>query len=280
MDSASAAVPRIEVHQSQLVKFEMCGEAYRRQYIDREPDLAGTAALRGSGVHGAAQVNHRQKKTSGVDLPKKDLVDAAVASFEERKAKDGFRLTPDEQSIGVRATMARTIQTVTTLTGLYADKVAPDIHPDLIEEKIVVELPNTNISLGGTLDLTTTERRLKDFKTANRSKSQKDADESAQLTLYEFLYEKKTGHRASGIDLEVLVDLKTPKHQRISTTRGPKDRQVLFSRINVMLRAREAGIFAPAQVGAWNCSEKWCSYWSTCPYVNSERAAASAGLED
>jgi hypothetical protein len=272
---------RIEVHQSQLAKFELCGEAYRRHYVEREPDLPGTAALRGSGVHGAAQVNHRQKKKSGVDLPKKDLIDAAVASFEEKKSKEGFRLTPDEQSIGLKPTIARTLDSVTALTGLYADKVAPTIQPDLVEEKIIVELPNVAVDLAGTIDVSTVQGRLKDFKTSARSKSQKDADESNQLTLYEYLYEKKTGKKPTGIDLDVLVDLKSgPKHQVLSTTRTEADRRALFNRINVMIRARQAGIYAPAGVGSWICSPKWCGYWDTCPYVNSQRMAAAAKGEE
>ncbi len=272
---ATETAKRLEVRQSQLVKFEMCGEAYRRQYVEGEKDLSGTAALRGSGVHGGAQVNHVQKKKTGKDLPKKDIIDAAVAAFEAKKVTEGFRLTPDEASIGLSPTMARTVQTITVLTGLYADQVAPRIQPDLIEEKITVEIPGTDVDLAGTIDLSTTDGRLKDFKTANRSKSQKDADESLQLTLYDFLYEKKTGRKPAGVDLEVLVDLKTPKTQLISTVRTQRDRLVLFNRTNMMLKARKAGIFAPAQVGSWNCSSKWCTFFSTCPYVNSERRAAA-----
>lgn len=271
---------RLEVRQSHLVQFEMCGEAYRRRYVEGEKDLAGTAALRGSGVHGGAQVNHIQKKKSGKDLPKQDIVDAAVAAYEERKSKEGFRLTPDEMSIGVTPALARTVQTITVLTGVYADQVAPGIEPDLIEEKITVEIPGTDVDLAGTLDLSTVDGRIKDFKTSTRSKSQKDADESSQLTMYDFLYEKKTGRKPSGVDLEVLVDLKTPKHQRLSTVRTQRDRQVLFNRINVMLNSRKAGIFAPAAVGSWNCSAKWCGFWDTCPFVNSERMAAAAKNED
>lgn len=276
----TTAGTRIEVHQSHLVQFEMCGEAYRRRYVEGEKDYAGTAALRGSGVHGGAQVNHIQKKQSGKDLPKKDIVDAAVAAFENRKARDGFRLTPDEQNVGVTPTLARTVQSIVTLTGLYADQVAPQIQPDMIEEKITVEVPGTEVDLAGTLDLSTTDGRLKDFKTSTRSKSQKDADESLQLSLYDFLYEKKTGRKPAGVDLEVLVDLKTPKHQRLSTVRTVRDRQVLFNRFNVMLNSRKAGIFAPAAVGSWNCSAKWCGFWDTCPFVNSERMAAAAKNED
>jgi len=271
---------RLEIHQSHLVKFEMCGEAYRRQYVEGEKDLAGTAALRGSGVHGGAQVNHIQKKKTGVDLPRKQIIDAAVAAFEARKEMEGFRLTPDEESMGTGTVMARTVQTITTLTGLYADQVAPGIQPDLIEEKITVEVPGAGIDLAGTIDLSTTESRLKDFKTSTRSKSQKDADESLQLSLYDFLYEKKTGRKPAGVDLEVLVDLKTPKHQRLTTVRTGRDRQVLFNRMNVMLKSRQAGIFAPAAVGSWNCSPKWCGFWTTCPFVNSERMAAAAKNED
>lgn len=276
---AEAETPRddaiVEIHQSELTEYDLCGERYRRRHIDKDPDAPGTAALRGGGVHGAAQANHEQKIESGIDLPKKDLVEIGVAAFEDKKANEGYRLTPDELSIGERATMARAKDTVAYLTGLYRDRVAPAIRPVLVEEKIVADIPGTKIRLGGRLDFTTTDDRVHDLKTSVRKKSQRDADETIQFTMYDILFQVRTGRRPAGFDLDVLVDAAAPTVQQIRTTRTERDRRVLINRINNLLRARETGTFAPAPIGSWICSPKWCGYWPTCPYVNGDRAAAA-----
>lgn len=267
----------LEVRQSALNDFELCGESFRRKHIAKEPALPGTAALRGGAVHVGAQANHQQKRESHKDLPKKDVVDAAVAGFEEKKAREGFRLTPEELKVGVKPVIARTIDSVVSLAGLYADGVAPRLQPDLVEQEAAFDLPG-GIRFGGRLDLSTAEK-IVDIKTASRSKSQKDADESLQGTMYWLLYRALTGRDPISFDLEVLVDLKTPRAQTLTTTRGTRDIQVLVNRANVMLRSIKAGLFAPAQVGSWVCCPKWCGFFSDCPFVNGERLAAAAAQD-
>jgi hypothetical protein len=264
----------LEVRQSALNDFELCGESFRRKHIAKEPALPGTAALRGGAVHVGAQVNHQQKRESHKDLPKKDIIDAAVAGFEEKKIREGFRLTPEELGVGVKPILARTLDTVAVLTGLYVDRVAPRLQPALVEQEASFSLPG-GVKFGGRLDLSTAEK-IVDIKTASRSKSQKEADESLQGTMYWLLYRALTGRDPVSFDLEVLVDLKTPKAQTLTTTRGPRDIQVLVNRANVMLRSIKAGLFAPAQVGSWVCCPKWCSFFDSCVYVNSDRVAAAA----
>lgn len=264
----------IDVRQSRLNSFDNCGEAHRR-HLGGETIPPGIAALRGSGFHGAAETNHKQKRESGKDLPRKELVDLAIATFDELRSRDGFRLTAEEMKIGKRPMIARTKNTIQALTELYSDRVAPSIEPDLVEAKITVKVAET-VTLSGTLDLSTTDGRVKDFKTTVRAKSQADVDGSVQLSVYGLLYRGLKGKYATGFDIEQLVDSKVPKYVPVRTVRTMADYRVLINRVNNYLTALKAGVFAPAPVGAWNCSPKWCGFWSTCPYVNNERAAAAS----
>ena len=275
----------IPVHQSSLNTIEMCGERYRRKEILKDPDYAGTAALRGSGVHGAAQFNHRAKKANGgEDLPKKELQDVAVAAFEEKMAVEGYRLTPEEETLGKGVAIARAKDDAVQATGTYSDRLAPLLQPDLIEQKITVRVVEPTpeapgVELVGTLDLSTTDRRIRDLKTTTRTKSKFDADHALQFTMYGLLYEAATGKAPTGFDLDQIVLLKKgPEYRTVATTRGEADRRVLVARTNALLAARKHGVFQPAPVGSWWCSPKWCGYWNTCPFVNGERlAAADAG---
>lgn len=263
------------VSYSQLALFERCGEAFRRRYIEREKIPPGVAAIRGRAVHGAAELNHRQKIASGVDLPLGDLVDAAATAFDASRAEGGVLLTPEERSIGEANVLGRAKDRAVKLTGLYAHRVAPAIQPALVEERVRIMLPDAPVDLLGVLDVATTDRRVKDLKTAARAKTQAEADQSLQLSLYALAYRAHTGADATGLDMEVLVDTATPKHQQLSTTRGRSDYLVLVARLNAFLRARDAGIFPPAPLGDWSCSERWCGYARSCPFYTPERGAAA-----
>lgn len=260
---------------SQVNLFSNCAEAYRRRYLEKQVIPPGVAALRGRGVHGAAEINHRQKIASGADLPTEDLVDAAVTAFKETQQREGYSLTAEERSEGAASVLGKAIDATVRLTGLYAGEVAPAIDPEMVEAKVRIELPDSPFDMLGIIDVATKDGRIKDLKTAGKSKSQSEADTSLQLTWYDMTYQAATGRESTGLDLEVLVDLKTPKHQRLSTQRTHRDFEVLVSRVNATIHAIQAGSFPPANPGSWNCSAKWCGYWSTCRYVNSERKDAA-----
>ena len=261
---------------SQLDLFSKCGEAYRRRYLEKQIIPPGVALLRGSAVHGAAEVNHRQKIETGQDLPLQDLVDAAATTFDQRIATDGYSLAPDEQSTGAKIVLGKAKDSAVRLTGLYARNVAPNIEPELVEARVRVVLPESPLDLVGVIDVSTRDSRVKDLKTAARAKTQQDADDSLQLTWYDLTYRALKKVPPAGLDLEVLVDTATPKHQRLGTTRTMRDLEVLVARVNATAAAIKAGSFPPAQLGAWWCSNKFCGYFrSGCPFVNADRRAAA-----
>jgi hypothetical protein len=267
---------------SQLNLFSNCAEAYRRRYILGEIIPPGVAALKGGGVHGGVAVNHRQKVKTGRDLPVTDIVGAAVAAFEEKRAKDGVQLSADEMKVGLKPTLARAKDSTAELARLYAEQSAPSIQPTLVEETIRVEVAGAEHDLLAVIDVATQGNRVLDFKTAARAKAQRDADESLQLTWYAIAYKALTGAPPAGLGLEVLVDTgKILKHQSLRTTRTLRDFEVLVARINAFLLSLKAGNFPPANVGHWMCGNggKWCAYWHTCAYVNNERKACDAASD-
>ena len=257
---------------SQITTFDGCGEQYRRKYIEREFLPSGVAGLRGSAVHGASEVNLRQKIASGVDLPLSDLVDAAATAFERRK-DEGYMLTPEEKAIGASIVLGQAKDRAVKLTGLYADRVAPHIQPKKVETRQRIALPG-EYDLLGILDVTTTDDRIKDLKTG-KALAQETVDQSLQFSMYALTFRAVEGVDPTGIDVENLVDTRVPKHVRLTTTRGRRDYEVLVNRLNALLAAREAGVFAPAAIGEWRCSARWCSFFTTCRFANSERRAAA-----
>ena len=264
---------------TQIDTYLRCGEQYRRRYVLGEKIPPGVALVKGSAVHRAAEVNYRQKLESRADLPVPDLQEAAASHGQEMVARDGLMLAPDEATKGMAKVRGEILDRAVVLTGLFAQRVAPSVQPVLVEEGIGIELPNCSHDLFGRLDVTDEENRVRDLKTAGRRKNADEVQRSDQLTFYHLAFQRKMGRPPAGVRLDVLVDKARPEVQTLEAERTPRDAAVFVSRLNAVLSGIKTGSFPPAPIGAWCCSARYCGYWFTCPYVNSERQAAAEAQE-
>jgi len=114
-----------------------------------------------------------------------------------------------------------------------------------------------------------------DYKTGAKTKPQAFWDSSVALTVYGLTFRAKHGRPPAFTAVEQMVATKVPKRVRMETTRTREDFDALEHRIGAVLKGIEAGVFVPCPPGSWKCSPKWCGYWASCPYINSERKAAS-----
>lgn len=258
---------------SQLEMYCKCPEAYRRRYIEREIIPPGMAILKGSAFHRGVETNMRQKIESHSDLPASDMVDAAVAALDEA-ARGNFLLSADEESRGESIVIGEAIDDTSAMVKVHAEKQAPDYQPVLVEETVRIELPKAPRDLLGIIDLADDRGRVTDFKTAGKKKSQADADDSVQLTVYAAAYQRRFGQAPAEVRLDAIVRTKTKtERQIVSSDRSMHDFSALANRLNVVSSSIDAGSFPPATPGAWWCGPKWCGYWASCPFVNSQRKA-------
>ncbi len=254
---------------TQIDMFCKCPEAWRRRYIEGERIPPGIAMLKGTGFHAGAQENFQQKIESHVDLPPNQIVDAAVAACMTGFASE-VSLTKEEASRGLRAVAANAIDDLVDLVDCHAHQQAPDYQPIMVEQRVRIELDGPR-DLLAVIDLGDDEDRVTDFKTSRKRKTQNDADNTTQLTIYDTAFRVATGRPATELRLDTIVQTKTTtKRYLLSTQRGPRDFGALAQRINAMHAAIEAGTFHPASGLGWWCSPKWCGYHSTCKYVNPE----------
>lgn len=259
---------------TRLEMYARCGEQYRRRYVEGEIIPPGVALAVGRGVHGGAEENFRQKVESHRDLPPQQIVDAAVASFEQT-IKEGVQLTPQEEAAGQKKVLGQAKDQVVQLAELHAQEQAPDYQPVEVEQPYRLELSGASHDLLMVPDLVDDQQRVVDIKTRSRRYRQEDADQSLQLTAYAAGFHRRHGHPPRELRLDALVKNKKPVRQVVKTARGELDYQALAARINAMLAGLDKGIFMPAEVGHWCCSPTWCGYWNTCPYVNSARQEAA-----
>ena len=272
---------------SQLDTLAMCGERWRRRYIDGVIIPPGTAMLRGTGVHGGIKENFSQKIESWNDLPVDAVVDASVAAFDGEWGR-GVQLDADEATVGLQLVKGRTTDTVVELARCFHQTTAALYQPTRVEEGFRIVLPDLSHDLIGYLDFMAFDRGMEDgnlpddidrivvdVKTSGKRRSKEDADRSIQLTAYAAAGCNMEGVNEMEVRLEVAVAKKKPEIQCLQSHRGQQDFSVLGRRVQQALKIIESGAFSPAPVGAWWCAPKWCGYWATCPYVNAERKGAA-----
>lgn len=257
------------IHQSMFGMFLRCPAQFERRYILDEIIPPGIAARRGSATHKAAEINHAQKIVTKEDLPVADLQDAARDEYVRLVKEEGVFIPKDKVSEKGKL-LAEGQDAATRLTKLYRETLAPQIQPVLVEEKLTIDV-GLPLMLQGTIDVLTEDNWLPDVKTADKSKSAGEADNSLQLTFYSGMVAQHTGKWPEKISLEILVNNKEPKLQSLPTKRGPADFANLLLRLQLFIAQLETGLFPPCDPGSWVCSPTWCGYWWTCKYTSNRR---------
>jgi hypothetical protein len=251
-----------------------CPAQWEFRYVKGLVIPPGIALLQGTGIHRGAETNFRQKIESHKDLPVKEIVDAAVAGFDAETA-GGYSLTEEETSIGAAKVLGEAKDKLAQMAEVHAEEQAPDYQPTAVEHRQTIVFPSASRDLVTVTDLRDDQRRVTDFKTAARKKPEASIHGDLQLTIYAAAYQLDTGAPPSEVRQDVITKTKSPQRQLLRSQRGPADFRTLVNRVNAVLAAIQTGIFPPCPPGSWQCSPKWCGYFSQCPFVNSERQAAA-----
>jgi len=254
---------------SQISMFLKCGEQWRRRYIEKEISPPAIAMVKGRSIHQGIEYNGRQKIESRIDLPKQEVIDFAVASFDDDTLNTELFLSEDEKGKGKALVLGESKDKVAKMAELYCDEIAPSIQPIAVEEKVMIEFPEQK-PIMAIMDLIDEDIAVHDFKYSGKSKNQKDLDEDLQFTIYSLACKEKTGQFPSKMIMDVLVDTKVPKHQQLTTYRS-EDSYLKIMRLSGAIQdAISKGVFLPAKTGEWWCSERFCGYWHNCKYVHSK----------
>ncbi|MCX5794923.1 MAG: PD-(D/E)XK nuclease family protein [Elusimicrobia bacterium] len=278
----AATVKKPHISATQVDMFTKCGEQYRRRYIEKDVIPPGVALIRGKAIHSGAEYDFRQKMETLKDLPRQEIVDRAAAEFNAQVKADGIYLCEEDAARGKDIILGEGLDEVVRLAGLLADEVLPVYQPIAVEERQLIELPSSPRDILGILDVVAWQINqpkerfgLVDYK-SGKSKPQSHWDAATGLTIYALTFRAKYRQPPAFINVEQLVTNKTPKRVLVTTTRDKADFVPCISRMNAVLAGIEKQVFVPAMPGAWWCSPKWCGYWTSCSFVNSERKAAAA----
>lgn len=242
--------------------FSRCREAFRRRYLCGDIIPPGVAACIGTGVHRAAETNHRQKLETGIDMPADDIKDAARDGFD--KAISGGVFLTEEEKPEAGKVLGEGADTAVAIAAAYAEKVAPLIAPVLVEERLTAEVPGIDVPFLGVVDVVDVNHVCRDLKTAGRKWAAGKASTELQPPIYRYLMEAN-GHQFGDFSFEVLTH--KGEHQQCATVPRPEDMTPIIARAKSLLAAVRSGDFPPAEPGHWMCSPKWCGYYFTCPHI-------------
>jgi CRISPR/Cas system-associated exonuclease Cas4 (RecB family) len=226
------------------------------------------ALLKGTSVHKASEKNFKQKIDSKVDLPKKDIIDISISTFEDTMKNEGLFLNKEEESIGKAKVVGTAKDSVVVFSNLYSEKVAPKYQPLDVEKDQLIELETSPFNLKGRVDLVDDRKRIIDLKTGTKTKNQDDIDRDTQLTFYSMTYRALYGCNPTGLIIEQVIDKKEPENKTFETSRDMSDYHALINRINAVAEAISKDVFPPAIESSWICSPKFCGYWNSCMFIS------------
>ena len=256
---------------SALNLLQMCGEAYRRKYIEGQRTTKGSAAAIGIATHRSAEVDLTAKKVEGILLPDEVIPDLASDSFEEAWAADDLELSKEEKQ-DKAGTRAKSKDQTLALADLHHGDLAPELVPEHIEHRMEAKLDGLPFSLMGYADVIEVDGTIRDLKTRGKSPRAADASEDLGLQWYSLLLHLNEGVLPPALMLDVLVKTKTPKRVTVDT-KPSGDHAPLLERIERAAAVIEAGAFLPAQPGHWKCSEKFCEFYDDCTFGRRARVS-------
>jgi len=251
----------------------MCGEAFRRRYIERDrrsdhrvPNTIGKA------VHLEAQVDLEFKIETGELIEDEAVEDIAADSFESMWDDLEPDLDESEKARGRDTVRGEAKDLTVTMAKMHHNLVAPGLNPTHVERKLELRRPDLKWPTIGYVDVQE-PNKIRDLKIPARTPKAEDLDQSTQAALYPALAEAMDGVRPEVFAIDALVKLKTPKRVTIET--AVLDSEHVFERIKRIEDMVDAGTFLPADPRSWKCSEKWCEFFDDCPWGRARRVSFS-----
>lgn len=259
-------MPKPKLSYSALNMLARCGQQFYFRYIEHLKVPPGIASLVGRGVDGSANSNLGNKIQTGELLPLEQIRDIARDTVHAEWHREGVWLTKEEAQLGMKRCQAMAVDESVTLATLHARQAAPKIQPTHVQRKWDLEIRGVDIDLTGYIDIQEGRQSVRDTKTSAKSPTADEADKSMQLTTYAMAVAAIDGAPPERVALDYLVKTKTPKLVQIESKRTKADFDHVLQRVYQASKAMESGIFTPAPLDAWWCSDRWCGYAHKCPY--------------
>lgn len=147
-------LPRDTISPSALKTFETCAEKFRRQYVKGERDPSSWSSILGNAVHGAQEINLRQKTVTGRDVSKNEIEDFYAEAYRiEVEDSGGISEINWRKGDGSIVLPSKAIDIARPVNLLYHEHVAPTIQPLATEQWITVRVDGVRPRIVGKIDV-------------------------------------------------------------------------------------------------------------------------------
>lgn len=246
----------------------MCGEAFRRRYLDGERVRWPTVdSCVGKATHKAAEYDLGWKMKMGGLLPESDYKDLAASIFDATWNEDPPDV-PDRRTVKGAAKD----QTV-GLASLHHESLAPTLDPTEVEAVRSVPLAGFPMDLYGIIDVVESNSGVRDLKTRRARPTGEAA--GLQGEFYVFMERLRSGKTPTHFAVDTIVKKKKPEIVTEYVT-PTGDHSAMVARLERAALVIERGAFMPAEPGHWKCSERYCEYWHSCPFGRRRRLSIGA----
>lgn len=256
----------IRIRPSAVDGFYSCAFQWAKRFlegVDQGP--SGARASIGTGIHsGAEQFWDQVKTVEREDYKLSQMVEAAVASFEE-DIKDGVKYDDGENK-------DTAIVEITNGVEAFADDIGQFVMiPDFVEEYFEIPLEHQLVvAVGGTVDYLA-KNTLADIKTSKRKLSPQSY--VVQQSIYQMLAEAN-GHTINNATIQGVVlgkrsvdGMVLPLHTNVEQAKFMVNG--ILDRIDVAMAGdAPLHVLFPGNPKYYLCSNKYCEQYETCPFVN------------
>lgn len=243
-----------------------CGIQYQFRYVDKKIIPPSGSTVRGSVGHKTAEENFKQKILSQEDMPIEQVVDIYASRWEVEKHSISFT---DKELAG---SSPKNVIGIFKDSGIelikkFHEDHSPAVHPAAVEKSFRVEHAGGYPALVGQIDVVDIDDGINEFKFVGKSPIDREIDTDVQITAYDYCFRNEYGRPPSKLIKRYAVANKKPltKIQEAPARDDETLKRFLFRLERAMLIIK-SGIFQPAAIGSWVCSEKWCGYYRLCKY--------------
>lgn len=219
---SGVSLPVSSLSVSSLNLYARCPLAWKRRYIDKEPDRPTGKMIVGSAV-GASLAQYYGWRLEGRTLRTDDVLDEFADEFAARGEED-----PDwGDSPGALKDSGA------ALLRLYLASVASKITPVAVEREVRLSWEDVDWQVVGYLDLETADGKVVDYKTGQRP------DPVKELQPDVYLAARRAEGAPATFDYHSLRSLKQPKVEVIAAPRTDAQLDALTARVFTVARSIE-----------------------------------------
>lgn len=243
-------LPKGYLSKSAIEMYLRCPQQYYRRYIKGIKEPPGVALVEGSAHGEALNFNNLTYIKSKSNLPVRVVVEKFCDEFSTRS-----REVPKQDWIQTGQTKDKVIARGKLLLPNYFKAWGNIIRPISVEEYIEVSMGG--VPVVGYIDVDT-EERIWDYKVVGKMKSQGEADTDIQLSIYSRAKKKRQ------VGFMCLTKTANAVVGGVTSKRTNGDWTAADELIKSVADAIKKGAFPMCHPGGWNCSSRFCGFWSDC----------------